>query len=107
MPLSGDEGMSRPRVCPRGAPERNGPESYRDNVPPRDVTWEVFGLNDAAVLTPAIAGRCPRPFLLGRQHRPGREYRPLPGWNSRPLLRIYPWPMMLGGGGGAALSHPC
>ena len=40
-----------------GAPERNGPESYRDYVPHRDVTREVFGLNDAAVLTrvPAVA----------------------------------------------------
>ena len=49
------KGCLTPRVCPRGCPERNGPESYRDYVPPRDVTGEVFGLNDAAVLTPAIA----------------------------------------------------
>ena len=32
-----------------GAPERNGPESYRDYLPSRDVTGEVFGLSDAAV----------------------------------------------------------
>ena len=48
-----------PRVCPRGgggAPKGNGPESYSDYVPPRDVTGEVFGLSDAVVLTPAVAG---------------------------------------------------
>ena len=55
------KGCLTPRVCPReggggGATERNGPESYRDYVPPQDVTGEVFGLNDAVVLTPAIAG---------------------------------------------------
>ena len=50
------KGCLTPRVCPRGAPERNGPESYKDYVPPRGVTREVFGLNDAAVLTPAISG---------------------------------------------------
>ena len=42
------KGCLTPKVCPRGAPERNGPESYRDYVPSRDVTGEVFGLNDAA-----------------------------------------------------------
>ena len=57
VPLSGDDRMSHPEgMSSGGAPERNGPESYRDYVPPRDVTGEVFGLNDAAVLTPAIAG---------------------------------------------------
>ena len=56
VPLSGDEGMSHPEgMSSGGAPERNEPESYRDYVPPRDVTGEVFGLNDAAVLNPAIA----------------------------------------------------
>ena len=54
------KGCLTPRVCPRGgggggSPERNGPESYRDYVPPCDVTGEVFGLNDATVLNPAIA----------------------------------------------------
>ena len=49
--MSHPEGMSS-----GGAPERNRSESYRDYLPPRDVTGEVFGLNDAAVLTPAIAG---------------------------------------------------
>ena len=54
-------------VSPRGyvlggAPERNGPESYKVYVPPRDVTGEVFGLNDAAVLTSAIAGTVPAVF---------------------------------------------
>ena len=44
------------RTQPWGAPEGNGPESYRDYVPPWDVIGEVFGLSDAAVLTPAIAG---------------------------------------------------
>ena len=56
VPLSGDEGMSHTEgMSSGGAPERNGPESYSDYVPPRDVTGEGFGLNDAAVLTPAIA----------------------------------------------------
>ena len=32
------KGCLNPTVCPRGAPERNGPESYKDYVPPRDVT---------------------------------------------------------------------
>ena len=50
------KGCLTPRYVIGGAPERNGPESYKDYVPPRDVTGEVFGLNDAAVLTPAIAG---------------------------------------------------
>ena len=67
------KGCLTPRVCPRGgggggATERNGPESYRDYVPPQDVTGEVFGLNDAVVLTPAIAdlaGRC-RDGIPGR-----------------------------------------
>ena len=47
-----------PRLCPRGgggAPEGNGPESYRDYVTPRNVTGEVFRLSDVAVLTPAVA----------------------------------------------------
>ena len=54
VPLSGDEGMSHPEGMSSGggAPERN----RSDYVPPWDVTGEVFGLNDAAVLTPAIAG---------------------------------------------------
>ena len=57
VPSSGYEGMSHPEgMSSGGAPERNEPESYRDYVPPRDVTGDVFGLNDAAVLTPAIAG---------------------------------------------------
>ena len=39
VPLSGDEGMSHPEgVSSGGAPERKGPESYRDYIPPRDVT---------------------------------------------------------------------
>ena len=39
VPFSGEEGMSHPEgMSSGGAPERNGPESYRDYVPPRDVT---------------------------------------------------------------------
>ena len=54
VPLSGDEEVSHPEGMSSGG--GGVPESYRDYVPPRDVTGEVFGLNDAAVLTPAIAG---------------------------------------------------
>ena len=35
-PYQVTNGCLTPKVCPRGAPERNGPESYRDNVPRRD-----------------------------------------------------------------------
>ena len=66
VPSSGDEGMSHPEgMSSGGAPERNEPESYRDYVPPRDVTGDVFGLNDAAVLTPAIAGEAAPVDLAG------------------------------------------
>ena len=55
--LSGDaEEFSPEAVSSGGAPVGKGLESYRDYVPPRDVTGEVFGLSDAAVLTPAVAG---------------------------------------------------
>ena len=75
VPSSGYEGMSHPEgMSSGGAPERNEPESYRDYVPSRDVTGDVFGLNDAAVLTPFLLGRQPRPTL------PGREFRLLTGW---------------------------
>ena len=37
VPLSGDEGMSHCEgMSSGGAPERNGPESYRHYVPPRE-----------------------------------------------------------------------
>ena len=39
-----------------GAAEKNRQKGYRNSVPPRDVTGEALGLNDAAILTPAIAG---------------------------------------------------
>ena len=56
LPLSGDEVNSHPEcVSSWGAAEKNGPECYRNSVPPRDVTGEAFRLNDAAVLTPAVA----------------------------------------------------
>ena len=90
-------------MCPRGggggASEGKGPKRYRNYVPPRDVTGEVFGLSDAAVLTPAIGGAV-SPAVFAGAPRPtlsGRMFRPLSGWNSRPLPRISPWPMMLGG----------
>ena len=101
VPLAGDEGMSNPKgMSSGGAPERNWPESYRDYVPPRDVTGEVFELNDTTVLTPAIVGVASTAVFAGvavPANLARREFRPLPGWNSRPLPRIYPWPMMLGG----------
>ena len=57
VPLWDDEEMSSPEAVSSGsAPEGKLPESYWDYVPPLDVTGEVFGLSDAAVLTPAIAG---------------------------------------------------
>ena len=98
VPLSGDEGMSHPEgMSSGGAPERNGPESYRDyvHVPPRDVTGEVFGLNDTAVLTPAIAVAASLAVFAAPTD--------LAGWEFRPLPRIYLWPRMLGGGGGLPL----
>ena len=42
VPLSGNEEISHPDgMSSGGAPEGEGPESYRDYVPPRDVTGEV------------------------------------------------------------------
>ena len=55
-PLPGDDVNSHPEcVSSLGAAENNGQECYRNSVPPGDVTGEAFGLNDAVVLTPAIA----------------------------------------------------
>ena len=52
-----------PEAVPSGgAPDGKGSESYRDYIPPRDVTAEVFGPN---VLTPAIAGAAPPAVFAG------------------------------------------
>ena len=57
VPLLGGDVNSHPAYVPSlGAAEKKRQEGYRDSVPPRDVTGEAFGLNDAAVLTPAVAG---------------------------------------------------
>ena len=57
MPSPGDDVNSHPECVPSlGAAEKNRQGGYRNSVPPRDVTGEAFGLNDAAVLTPAVAG---------------------------------------------------
>ena len=56
-PLPGDDVNSHPACVPSlGAAKNNRQEGYRNSVPPRDVTEEAFGLNDTAVLTPAVAG---------------------------------------------------
>ena len=52
----GDVNSHTACVTSMGAAEKNRQEGYRNSVPPRDVTGEAFGLNDAAVLTPAVAG---------------------------------------------------
>ena len=48
-----------------GAAEKNRQGGYRNSVPPRDVTGEAFGLNDAAILTPAVAGAAFSAVLAG------------------------------------------
>ena len=48
-----------------GAAEKNKQEGYRNSVPPRDVTGEAFGLNDAVVLTPAVAGSATSAVFAG------------------------------------------
>ena len=49
----------------RGAPIEDGPESYRNNVPPQEMVGGVFGLNDAVVLTPAVAGAASPAIFAG------------------------------------------
>ena len=48
------------------APIEEGPDDYRNYVPPRELPEGVFGLNDAVVLNPAIAGVASPAVLLGR-----------------------------------------
>ena len=69
--LSGDAEEFSPQGCVLGgAPEGKEPESYRDYVPPRDVTGEVFGLSDAAVLTSADFTGAVAPADLARTDVP-------------------------------------
>ena len=69
VPLPGDDVNSHPEcVSSLDVAEKNGQQCYRNSVPPRDVTGEAFGLDDAAVQP--LPGRRPRPFLLGRWPRP-------------------------------------
>ena len=96
-PLPGDE--LNPRVGPRwGAVRTNRQKGYRNSVPPQDVTGEAFELDNAAVLTPAIARAASSSIFAGpRLTWPEYRSRPLLKWNFRPLLRIYHWPMTSGG----------
>ena len=58
VPLSGDEGMSHPEGMSSGVPLKGIGQKVTGTMYLLGmyVTGEVFGLNDAAVLTPAIAG---------------------------------------------------
>ena len=65
-PLPGDDVNSHPQYVPSlGAAEKNRQEGYKNSVPPREVTGEASGLNDAAVLTPAIAGAASSAVFAG------------------------------------------
>ena len=65
-PLLGDDVNSHPECVPSlGAAEKNRQEGYRNSVPPWVLTGEAFELNDAVVLTPAIAGAIALSVLAG------------------------------------------
>ena len=53
-PLPGDELNTHP-ACVHSV-RTNRQKGYRNSVPPRDATGDAFELDDAAVLTPAVAG---------------------------------------------------
>ena len=74
----GDVNSHTACVTSLGAAEKNRQEGYRNSAPPRDVTGEAFGLNDAAVLTPAVAGG----GVLGRFCWGGSPGRPC--WDDVP-----------------------
>ena len=65
-PLPGDDVNAHPVCVPSlDAAEKNRQKGYRNSVPPQDVTGEAFGLNDAAVLTPAVAGAASSAVFAG------------------------------------------
>ena len=87
-PLPGDDVDSYPTCVPSlGAVEKNRQKGYS--------TGEAFGLNNAAVLTPAVAGVVS--VFAGAVAPADLDGMPWLGCNSWPLPRIYPWPMTLEG----------
>ena len=64
--ISGDGVNPHPEcVSLPGAVEENGQDCHRNSVPSRDVTGEAFGLNDAAILTSAVAGAASSAVFAG------------------------------------------
>ena len=58
---------SNPECAPSlGAVEMKGQECYKDSGLPQDVTEGASGLNDARVLTSAVAGAASSAVFAGR-----------------------------------------
>ena len=79
-------------------PTGEGSDVSENSVPSRESPEGVVGRSDVVVSTTAVAGAASPTIFAGRQPRPtllGPMFRPLPRWNSRPLPRCIPRPLML------------